>query len=136
MALSRQKLNTPANQVSTWYSPPLQKRLTTSQARSPVDSGKRGGCYQLPRPELTRSRLEQSGLGVSRMAVLQHVYMSGLGVLRHRSCWALEDYPAIFATWAETGPRQQAVLPYETGYTGPHSCHGSCCELKGDHLRI
>lgn len=97
--LSRQKLNTPANQVSTWHSPhPSQKRLTT--ARSPVDSGKSGGYYQLPRPELTRSRPEQSGLGVS-------------GVARAPVC--IHEWPWVALTQDLLGSGE---LPSNTCYLG------------------
>lgn len=100
MDLSRQKLNTPANQVSMWHSPPLQKRLTNSQAHSPVDSGKREGCYQLPWPELTRSRPEKSGLGVS-------------GVARAPAC--LHEWPWIAPTQGLLG---SGGLPSNTCYRG------------------
>lgn len=44
-------------------------------------------------------------------------------------CPALEDFPAIPTTWGEDGSRRQAYT--RIGSAGSHSCHGSCCELKG-----
>lgn len=48
--------------------PSLTEKDDKFTGTCPVDSGKREGCYQLPWPELTRSRPEQSGLGVCGVA--------------------------------------------------------------------